>query len=135
MVTRGRGGMGWVPPKIDDVIYEQPINSIDQYHHRHHGCNEHTGQVFGSKFLPRGSHSVLRPQFTAVSPNWQILSWICSTSSTSSSSFVSNFLCLEFAQLLNHNYHLFLQSFPSLIKCRTRRKKTESLRNHIAQYF
>ena len=25
MMTRGRGGGVWIPPKSDDVIYEQPL--------------------------------------------------------------------------------------------------------------
>ena len=31
MMTRGRGG-GWIPPKCDDVIYEQPLTpSVVKY--------------------------------------------------------------------------------------------------------
>ena len=28
MMTRGRGGV-WIPPKSDDVIYEQPLTVFD----------------------------------------------------------------------------------------------------------
>ena len=28
MMTRGRGGGVWIPPKIDDVIYEQPLTRM-----------------------------------------------------------------------------------------------------------
>ena len=48
MMTRGRGGVS-IPPKSDDVIYEQPLRRVQ--------CNQTSLGKFGLAVRPRGAQT------------------------------------------------------------------------------